>query len=216
MSIEKLSITVTAIPALRAALTISRDDKSSTPFSIDVAIGEYGVVQELYASDYRGIVFVPIQQASIRFHDRKTVHPLRLAWDNIMFPLNTKKITFDLVSENGKLVGIVESENGSFRSLVTTTLSPLPTPRSIVPEELTYMDVAHPAGYDTIEVAKILRASGKDTSVQSAPVKLVEGYGFEWKFPTGGNLVYGATPTDAATNKKFTAIYRTTTERSPF
>jgi hypothetical protein len=213
MSIEILNVRITAIGSLRAALACGNDEQH--PY-VHALLDTNGNAIELFNTDGSGIVFVPIAEQHVQHNldERQTAIKLRLL--NITIPTRTKTVILSVTRDEQKLLTGHALVDGTKAGFVEGADSGLAHVRKIVPAELKRLPIGHPMGYDAIDVARVLKASGKNAPRYQELVELPNGFAWQWHFEDGGTFTKVALRGDDDIEKMFRGIVAGVREKAPF
>jgi hypothetical protein len=214
VSIQTLNLRITAIASLRAALACGNDEKH--PY-VHVLFDLQGNATELFNTDGSGIVFVPIAEHLAAYDDSVEHTPaIKLQLVNVTIPARAREVVLAIAREaNGSIAGhaIIDGTKAGF---VQVAESGLAHARKIVPVDLPRLPIGHPMGYDAIEVARVLKASGKNAPRYQELVQLPNGFAWQWRFDDGGTFTKVTLRGDDDIEKTFRRILDTTREKAPF
>jgi hypothetical protein len=183
--VSSLTIRTTAVEAFRAALTVK--DPGATHAILHVPFNN-GKATELFATDNRAIVFVPIEiTQSTWTNNAPTAIAIRIA--NTKIPARVHAISLSSLTTETNVTGTVLADDRPC-GFATLEYESTPAARRVAPAGLPPLPAAPPYGYDTLHAASILRASSKTPPDRHEPIQLPQaGYAFRWAFNTGGELI---------------------------
>jgi hypothetical protein len=180
-----LTFTTTAVEAFRAALALKSPDERNPILHVPL---KQGHANELFTTDNRAIVFVPIQTEKTPWANDAPAS-ISIELTNTKIPARAHALTITIRTNDIATNGVLLAD-GQPAGIATITTHPTPTARRVAPAELPPLPVAPPYGYDTLHAADILRASKQKTLPRHDPIELPQaGYAFRWEFNNGGSLI---------------------------
>jgi hypothetical protein len=180
-----LTFVTTAVDAFRAALALKSPDERNPILHVPL---KQGSGDELFTTDNRAIVFVPIKITGLAYtNDAPTSVSIELT--NTKIPARAHTLTVTLWTNDATTNGVLLADTQP-AGIAAVTNQLTPTARRVAPAGLPPLPAAPPYGYDTLHAASILRASSKTPPDRHEPIQLPQaGYAFRWAFNTGGELI---------------------------